>query len=125
MSKAYESLERLVCSGKCNCQTVGEYRYELQSLSRKVSNEVSVRRKGKVFKALGDDTRLKILALLMIRDMCVCELMTALDMTQPSTSHHLKILESADLVHFHKDGRWVFYGVNEGDRLASLLGMVV
>jgi len=125
MSKTDETLERLVCSGKCNCQTVGEYRDELRKLAKKVSDEAGTRKKAKILKALGDDTRLKILALLSVRDMCVCELITALDMTQPTTSHHLKILEDAELVHFHKDGRWVFYGIADKEKLSSLLRMSV
>ena len=52
-----------------------------------------------------------MLALLSIREMCVCELITALSLTQPTTSHHLKILEDADLVQSRKEGKWVFYGI--------------
>ncbi|MBC7130036.1 helix-turn-helix transcriptional regulator [Candidatus Bathyarchaeota archaeon] len=68
-------------------------------------------RKSRIFKALADTTRLRILKLLVLREMCVCELMIALGLTQPTTSHHLKILENAGLVKSRKEGKWVFYKI--------------
>ena len=64
-----------------------------------------------MFKALGDESRLSILRLLQKREMCVCEIMIALEMTQPTASHHLGILERAGLVRERRDGRWVFYSI--------------
>jgi len=43
--------------------------------------------------------------------MCVCEVMVALDLTQPTASHHLGILENVGLVKNRKEGKWVFYSV--------------
>jgi ArsR family transcriptional regulator len=64
-----------------------------------------------LFKALADATRLKIMMLLDIREMCVCEIMVALGLTQPTASHHLGILESADLIKDRREGKWVFYSL--------------
>ncbi len=71
------------------------------------------------------ETRQRMLGLLSIREMCVCELMTALNMTQPTTSHHLSILEDAGLVESRKEGRWVFYGITDKQKVSSLLKMAV
>ena len=79
----------------------------------------------KVMKALSDPNRVKILKLLQQKVMCVCELRGALEISQPSVSKHLKILEEAGLVGSYKDGLWVNYHLEEGKSspyAASLLG---
>ncbi|RLB79754.1 MAG: transcriptional regulator [Deltaproteobacteria bacterium] len=79
----------------------------------------------KVMKALSDPNRVKIVKLLQQKVMCVCELQAALGIGQPSVSKHLKILEEAGLVNFHKDGLWVNYYLADGRHsayAASLLG---
>jgi ArsR family transcriptional regulator len=62
-------------------------------------------------KALANPTRLEILNLLQIREMCVCEIMVALELTQPTASHHLNILENVGVIKDRKEGRWVFYSL--------------
>jgi DNA-binding transcriptional ArsR family regulator len=121
MAKTAESLARLICSGKCNCQNVGDYTDELKQLAKKDADRGSAKKRSKLFKALGDETRQRILALLSIREMCVCELITALDMTQPTTSHHLKILEDVDLLESRKEGKWVFYRISDQKRVSRLI----
>ncbi len=123
MSKSDGSLERLVSSGKCNCLNVKEYAAQLRSLAKGDANPADARKRGKFYKALGDETRQRMLSLLQSREMCVCELITALSMTQPTTSHHLKILEEANLVHSRKEGKWVFYGITNQKLVAQLLGV--
>jgi ArsR family transcriptional regulator len=79
----------------------------------------------KVMKALSDPNRVKIVKMLQHKSMCVCELREALQISQPSVSKHLKILEDADLVGNAKDGLWVNYYLADGSRspyAASLLG---
>ncbi|MBN1102758.1 MAG: winged helix-turn-helix transcriptional regulator [Deltaproteobacteria bacterium] len=79
----------------------------------------------KVMKALSDPNRVKIIKMLQHKRMCVCELREALQISQPSVSKHLKILEDADLVANTKDGLWVNYYLTDGSRspyVASLLG---
>jgi DNA-binding transcriptional ArsR family regulator len=121
MSKSDESLERLLSTGKCNCIDVKQYVAQLRGLAEGDANPVDARRRGKFYKALGDETRQRMLSLLQTREMCVCELITALSMTQPTTSHHLKILEDADLVKSRKEGKWVFYSLANPKLAAQLL----
>ena len=66
----------------------------------------------KVFKALSDETRIRLLKLLFERELCVCELMQTLDMTQSRVSRNLGILREAGLVKDRRDGLWVFYSLN-------------
>ncbi len=63
------------------------------------------------FKALSDLTRLRIFLLLLERDLCVCELMFVLDMSQSRISHQLRLLRDADLVEDHREGRWIIYAI--------------
>jgi ArsR family transcriptional regulator len=64
------------------------------------------------FKALAEEKRLRILRLLQIREMCICELMIALEMTQPNLTHHLTILENQKLVTRTKRVKWVYCSLN-------------
>jgi ArsR family transcriptional regulator len=63
------------------------------------------------FSALGDATRLKMLRLIADEELCSCEVMAALELTQPTTSHHLGILERAGLLTSKRNGKWVFYKI--------------
>jgi ArsR family transcriptional regulator len=64
-------------------------------------------------KALADPTRLKMLALLRLRDFCVCEFVPVFGISQPAVSKHLGRLKSAGLVRETRRGQWVFYSLNE------------
>lgn len=76
----------------------------------------------KVMKALSDPNRVKIIKMLQYKNMCVCELQTALGIAQPTVSKHLRVLEEAGLVTFEKDGLWVNYRiVKDGNPYAKAL----
>jgi ArsR family transcriptional regulator, arsenate/arsenite/antimonite-responsive transcriptional repressor len=62
-----------------------------------------------LFKALADDTRLRILALLAAGEVCVCHIHGALDLPQPTVSRHLAYLRRAGLVAARRDGLWMHY----------------
>ncbi len=64
---------------------------------------------GKLFKALSDETRLRILKMLEARPLCVCEIQHVLKGSQPNVSHHLKTLHEAGLVESKRDGLWIAY----------------
>jgi ArsR family transcriptional regulator len=79
----------------------------------------------KVMKALSDPNRVKMVKMLQHKTMCVCEMKEALQISQPSVSKNLKILEEAGLVDFSKDGLWVNYHLTVGGKspyVASILG---
>jgi len=63
-------------------------------------------------KALGDPTRLKIIALLQTRDCCVCELVPMFGISQPAISKHMSRLKISGLVKETRKGMWVFYSLN-------------
>jgi len=98
-------------SGICSCETASEHADELREIADKNLSLENSEAKSKVLKALADAIRLRILGLLSSREMCVCEVMVALDLTQPTASHHLRILENVGLVKDRKEGKWVFYSI--------------
>ncbi|TKB46887.1 ArsR/SmtB family transcription factor [Thalassotalea mangrovi] len=66
------------------------------------------------FKSLADDTRLKILLLLVSeQELCVCEFTSALDLSQPKISRHLALLKQQGLIESRRQGQWVFYSLSE------------
>ena len=65
----------------------------------------------KIFKALSDPTRLRIVVLLMKRELCVCELMFILGMEQSRISHHMRVLREAGIAEDVREGRWIIYRV--------------
>ncbi|MFJ5197534.1 ArsR/SmtB family transcription factor [Streptomyces sp. NPDC088394] len=80
----------------------------------------------KVFKALGDPVRLRLLSMIASRDggeICVCDLTPAFDLSQPTISHHLKLLKQAGLIDSERRGTWVYYRLlpESTDRLAAVL----
>ncbi|MFK0145049.1 ArsR/SmtB family transcription factor [Streptomyces griseus] len=80
----------------------------------------------KVFKALGDPVRLRLLSMIASRaggEVCVCDLTPAFDLSQPTISHHLKLLKQAGLIDSERRGTWVYYRPlpQMTDRLAAVL----
>jgi ArsR family transcriptional regulator len=70
----------------------------------------------KIFKALADPTRLRIMLLLRQRELCVCELMFILGMGQSRISHQMRILRDAGIAEDIRDGRWIIYRVPQEAR---------
>jgi ArsR family transcriptional regulator len=66
----------------------------------------------KAMKALSDETRLRILNLLLERECCVCEVMQALDISESRTSRNLSTLYDAGFLKLRKDGLWSFYSID-------------
>ncbi len=74
-----------------------------------------MKEKAKVFKALADETRLRILALLLEGELCVCEIMAALELPQSTVSRHLAYLRNSGWVLDRRQGVWMYYRLNDID----------
>jgi ArsR family transcriptional regulator len=86
-----------------------------------------VRELAKVLKALSDETRLRVVNLILERECCVCEVMQALGISQTRASRNLSLLCDAGLLERRKEGLWTLYSVNREDlpaHLAELLDAV-
>lgn len=66
-----------------------------------------------MFKALGDENRIKILLILKNGEICACKLLEELNITQPTLSHHMKLLCDAEIVCCRKEGKWSYYSISE------------
>jgi ArsR family transcriptional regulator len=69
------------------------------------------------FKALSEESRLRILALLIDGDLCVCEIEAKLSMTQSNVSRHLSALKNSGIVESKKKAQWAYYGISEQFKL--------
>jgi ArsR family transcriptional regulator, arsenate/arsenite/antimonite-responsive transcriptional repressor len=95
-------------------------------LVRDPIDESAAARLAQVFKALADPVRLRLVSLIGAHqggEVCVCELTTAFDLTQPTISHHLKVLREAGIIDSERRGTWVYYWLVPAalGRLAELL----
>ena len=81
----------------------------------------------KVFQALSDMNRIRILKMLEVRPLCVCEITSVLNLATSTVSKHLSILRDADLLRDRKDGKWIYYELNktpEEAQVKDLLSIV-
>jgi len=74
----------------------------------------------KVFQALSDMNRIRILKMLEVRPLCVCEITSVLNLATSTVSKHLSLLRDADLLRDRKDGKWIYYELNKTPEEASL-----
>ena len=71
-------------------------------------------------KAMSDETRLKIIDMLSCGEMCACDILEGLSISQSTLSYHMKILADSGLVHAKRDGTWMRYTLNK-ERIAAVL----
>ena len=81
----------------------------------------------KVMKALSDETRLRMLNILLVRECCVCEVMQALDISQSRASRNLSILQDAGFLKTQRDGTWIIYSIDwqTANRYAASLAKLI
>ena len=85
----------------------------LARVSKKMPDEEPVYEVSELFKVFGDSTRARIICALNIEEMCVCDLAALLGMTQSAISHQLRILKTARLVKSRKQGKIVYYSLDD------------
>lgn len=77
-------------------------------------------RNAKVFKALCDETRLRILEMLLDGEKCACKLLEEIDIKQPSLSYQMKILVESRIVESRQEGKWVHYKISERGSIEAI-----
>jgi len=115
-----------VIGGSGGSEVVGQDASCCPGLASAPLADVRATELAKVFKALGDPVRLRLLSMIASRDggeVCVCEMTPAFDLSQPTISHHLKLLRQAGLIDCERRGTWVYYWALPGvlDQLAAFL----
>ena len=121
-----DRLRRLVDSGLRGSCRPSERISQLRKRAKQ-GDDLTLKRLEAVFSGFADNTRLKILRLLAREELCACEVMAALDLTQPTASHHLGILERSRLIASRREGKWIFYRLSNprvGEVLMKSLSLV-
>ncbi len=95
------------------CQVTIIHQDRLALARRDMSNEAALINQAQLYKLLGDPTRLRLLEALAITEMCVCDLAALLESTPSAVSHQLRLLRTAGLVRYRKDGKMVYYSLDD------------
>ncbi len=78
----------------------------------------------RIFKALGDKSRLRIVKMLQQRPLCVCEITAVLELATSTVSKHLSLLKDAEIIADRKEGKWVEYHLNTGSNNFFIAGLM-
>lgn len=96
---------------RCECNIIHED--IIQKVRLKLPEQDKLIHLADFFKVFGDPTRIKILSALAEQEMCVCDIAYLLNMTQSAISHQLRVLKQAKLVKNRKDGKVVYYSLDD------------
>ena len=96
---------------KCECSFIHEE--VVGKVKNKMPEDEKLYDLAELFKVFGDTTRIKILYALFEEEMCVCDIADLLNMTQSAISHQLRVLKQARLVKFRKEGKIVYYSLDD------------
>lgn len=96
---------------KCDCNVIHENTVSM--VQKSMPPEESLYQLADFFKVFGDSTRIKIIAALEKSELCVCDIAALLNMTQSAISHQLRVLKQSRLVKYRKEGKIVFYSLDD------------
>lgn len=96
---------------RCQCDVIHEE--VVNNVRLRMPKEEMLYDLAELFKVFGDSTRIKILWALDEAEMCVCDIAALLNMTQSAISHQLRVLKQANLVKNRKDGKTVYYSLDD------------
>ncbi len=95
----------------CNCNVIHED--VVKRVKETIPDEENLYELADLFKVFGDSTRIKIVCALFQSEMCVCDIAALLGMNQSAISHQLRVLKQARLVKFRKEGKVVYYSLDD------------
>jgi DNA-binding transcriptional ArsR family regulator len=95
------------------CEITYIDRKKVSSVKKKMKPEATMQRIAETFKVLGDPTRTKIIFALSQEELCVCDIANLLGATKSAVSHQLRILRNMRLVKYRKEGKMVFYSLDD------------
>ena len=98
-------------SESCSCNVI--HKEVVENVKNKLPKEETLYDLAELFKVFGDSTRIKIICSLFESEMCVCDLAALLEMTQSAISHQLRVLRQAHLVNYRKEGKVVYYSLDD------------
>lgn len=98
-------------SDVCEIQCIHEE--AVHSIKSRMLDKNTLISLAEIFKLMGDPTRVKIIYALSQQELCVCDIAAVLDLSQSAVSHQLRLLRNARLVRFRKDGKIVYYSIDD------------
>ena len=104
------------------CQQEHRHPEHIEAVRRLMPDDDSLYDLSEVFRVFGDSTRIRILYALFESELCVCDLATLLGVTQSAVSHQLRILKDAKLVKFRREGKSIFYALDD-DHVRAILSL--
>ena len=104
------------------CEFLSVDEEKVARIRRKIGLENVGERMAEIFKVLADRTRLKIIQALELEELCVCDIASLIDLSQPSVSHHLKALRQSGMVKYRKSGKMALYSIKDS-RISALLAI--
>ena len=97
--------------GRCDCSTIHED--VVRQVRKRLPDEEMLFGMAELFKVFGDSTRVRILSALFESELCVCDIAVLLGMTKSAISHQLRVLKQARLVKYRRDGKVVYYSLDD------------
>lgn len=95
----------------CQCKEVHDQ--VVEKIKESIPDDTTVQKLSELFKVFGDGTRLKIIYALLQKELCVCDICEVVEMSQSSVSHQLRLLKTTGLVKYRKEGKTVFYSLDD------------
>ncbi len=95
----------------CVCEELHED--SIKKAKETMPEEKLIKNISSFFKIMGDPTRIKIINALLNNELCVCDISEVMNMTHSAISHQLRLLREADLVKYRKEGKVVYYSLND------------
>jgi len=102
------------------CEMLCEHPQTICLAKAEIISNDDAQQVAEIFKILGDTTRVKILQILSKRELCVCDIAAVTQMGQSAISHQLRLLRSARLVKYRKEGKMVWYSLDD-DHITTLI----
>ena len=109
--KRNDDMEETTYIESCSCAIIHED--VINEVKKHIPKEEILYDLSDLFKMLGDSTRIKVLCALFQSEMCACDIAALLGMTQSAISHQLRVLKQSRLVKYRKEGRVVYYSLDD------------
>ncbi|MDR1726659.1 MAG: metalloregulator ArsR/SmtB family transcription factor [Acidobacteriota bacterium] len=104
---------RAASRGEAFCQCSVVHQDVIDRVKHGLADDRHLQTQAELFKVLADPTRLRMVNALILAEMCVCDIAALLGMTQPAVSHHLKVLRQTQLVKYRREGKVVYYSLDD------------
>lgn len=121
MSKGRSALRKSASKDLPICEVSAINPQKVSAVIRKMEPADALMKVAETFSALGDLTRTKIISALAIDELCVCDIAALLNTTKSAVSHQLRVLRNMRLVKYRKDGKMVFYSLDD-EHITNLIG---